>query len=207
MFDNEDCDGYPVESMGSLSGFGMGALAYLPDLGPVGSGSAGTYYPRDTSGDAAALNYLGFFPDFLLQAHVGTSGSQAADMAAFTGAWSEPFKTAVGDFQLASNLTADGWIGPGTRTELARQVALKNANEIIPPGPLPIPPGPLPFPPGPLPFPPGPLPFPPAPGPSPAPGPGPGPAPADDHTGRNVALVAGGLAVAGGLYYLLKKKK
>ena len=58
----------------------MAGLAYTPDLGPVGSGAAGTYYPRDTSDDAAALNFLGFYPDQLLAAHIGTQGDQPSSV-------------------------------------------------------------------------------------------------------------------------------
>ncbi len=196
---DDECS-YPNESQGESMG-GMGGLAYLPDLGPVGSGSSGTYYPRDTTQDARALNYLGIFPDAMLALHVGTSGSQAADMAAETGAWSPNFRIAVTDFQQMYSLSADGWIGPGTRTELAKQVALKNAREVSPPGPFPIPPGPLPLPPIP-PIPP--LPFPPQPGPSPAPGPG--PAPEESHTVRNVGLAAAAVGL-GYLGYRAWKKK
>jgi hypothetical protein len=125
-----------IEGIGQVYGQ-IGSLSYAPDLQPVGSGSAGTYYPRDTSADAAALNYLGFFPDPMLSTHVGTKGTQAADMAAQAGAWDPEFRTAVTDFQQAYGLTADGWIGPGTRTKLAAEVAKKNANGggIVPPIP------------------------------------------------------------------------
>lgn len=104
----------------------IGGLAYVPDLAPMGSGSS--YWPRDTKADAQALNYLGYYPDPLLAAHVGTSGSQKADMAANTGAWDPSFRTAVTDFQDAAGLEPDGWVGVKTRTALAAAVAAKNAN-------------------------------------------------------------------------------
>lgn len=144
--------GYMGDATGSRRT--MAGLLYIPDLAPTGSGAAGTYYPRDTREDAFALNFLGFFSDPLLAQHVGTRGTQAADQAAAVGAWSPVFRQAVGDFQLAFNLTPDGWIGPQTRTELAKQVAIKNAREVTPPSPIPIPP--IPVPPTPIPVPPNP---------------------------------------------------
>lgn len=133
MFEEES----EFEFMGSLPVF-MSGLSYAPDLEAVGSGSAGTYYPRDTSADAAALNYLGFLSDAELGSHVGTNGSQAADVAAGAGAWSIPFQAALTKFQLAAKIGADGWIGPNTRRALAQAVAAKNAGApdlVVPPLP------------------------------------------------------------------------
>lgn len=130
MYEMEECIEYGGGGIGSLSTreVGIAGLNYVPDLAPVGSGSAGSYYPRDTSGDAAALNYLGYFPEPLYKSHKGTSGSQAADMAAKTGAWAPDFQQAVRYFQEANGLAADGWIGPATRTKLAALVTAKNAS-------------------------------------------------------------------------------
>jgi len=109
--------------MGSIYA-GMGALAYTP-VQATGSGSS--YNPGDTSQDALALNYLGYYPDQLVVAHVGTSGSVAADQAASTGAWDPDFQTAVRDFQQATGLSVDGWIGNQTRAKLLALVNAKNA--------------------------------------------------------------------------------
>lgn len=163
---NHDLDygyaGFDDLDDGYVSGIGdMGVLAYAPDLGPVGTGAAGDYYPRDTTQDANALQYLGFMPLAALDQHVGTLGSQAADMAASQGAWDPAFQAAVRAFQAVSGATQDGWIGPQTRTRIAAAVALKNANPAPNPNPLPpppIPPNILPVPPLPIPLPPGPTP-------------------------------------------------
>ena len=195
--DSRDEEMRPLPSgIGALVTIGaLGALAYVPDLAAVGSGSAGTYYPRDTSADARALNYLGFFPDPFLATHVGTTGSRQGDSAAAAGAWSPAFQQAVRDFQVVYNLVVDGWIGPATRKSIAVQVAAKNANELpdFPPHPNPLP---IPVPPNPIPVPPNPIPVP--------PNPGPAPAPAKDNTIRNVAIGAGALGVLGLGYFLLK---
>jgi hypothetical protein len=209
---NDSWGGYPDER-DAMSGVGdyvaMAGLMYVPDLAPVGSGAAGTYYPRDTTQDAQALNYLGFFPDPLLLEHVGTTGSQAGDMNEGAGAWSQPFQQAVRDFQLFMNLGADGWIGPNTRRVLGEQVAAKNLREpipvpVIPPAPIPVPPSPLPIPPAPIPVPPSPLPLPPGPLPvPPAPQPAPAQAKTDDKTMRYIGIGVGVLALLGlGAYAL-----
>src|SRR5688572_23587250 len=96
----------------------LGGLVYVPDLGAVGSGSQGTYYPRDTSQDARALAYLNFYPEPWASSHVGTLGSRAADSANEAGAWDPVFREALENFQKAAGLTADGWIGPATRRAL-----------------------------------------------------------------------------------------
>lgn len=116
------------------AGLGMSGLDYVPSAADAGRGSS--YWPGDTSGDAKALNYLGFFPDVYLEAHVGTTGSQAGDMGQNAGAWDPAFRQAVSDFQaVTSGLTVDGWIGPNTRRKLGEAVAKKNATEspIAPP--------------------------------------------------------------------------
>lgn len=183
MFE-EEC----VEYMGDVGGarmvtlstYGMGALSYTPDLAPVGSGAAGTYYPRSTDDDAVALNYLGFFSDAELADHVGTNGSQKADIAASVGAWSPAFKRAVTAFQVAAKLTPDGWIGPSTRKRLAELVASKNAGQSVP-VPVPV----VPNVPGVL--------------------PSPTPAPAAPKSKTGLYLGIGGAAVGAGLlWYLLK---
>lgn len=171
----------------AIASRGMGALAYAPDLSPVGSGAAGTYYPRDTKADAEALNYLGLFPDALLAAHVGTSGSQKADMAAHTGAWSPAFQKAVKAFQAATGLGVDGWIGPGTRTKLAAKVAEKNAKsglDLPIPNVVPVIPNVVPS-------------------PSPSPAPKPAAAKAADHTKLYLGI---GAVVALGVGVLLLRK-
>jgi hypothetical protein len=129
-----------------MSGMGgtMAGLSYAPDLGPVGSGADGSYYPRDTSADAAALNFLGFLPDPFLAKHIGTTGSQRGDMSSGAGAWDPAFQTAVRDFQGTAGLAADGWIGPKTRAGLAAAVGAKNAREAPNAPPQPIPPNLIP---------------------------------------------------------------
>lgn len=194
---------YPDHSMGFLMALGaMGAFTYLPNLAPVGSGSA--YSPGDTSDDAAALNYLGYYPDPLLQQHVGTSGSAADDMNNATGAWDPTFQTAVTDFQSTTpGLTVDGWIGPKTRTAILAAVTAKNAqpSPIVPVGPYTPPASPIPVPPAVVP------PFVPVTpvGPSPLPV---QPKPAAAASSDNTLLYAGaavGVVVVGALaYYLMK---
>lgn len=200
---------YPDSSIGSLGMLGylgaigaMGSFAYAPNLGPVGSGAS--YYPGDTSADAAALNYLGFYPELYFKSHIGTEGSQKDDMADGAGAWDPTFQTAVKDFQAsASGLTVDGWIGPKTRTALAAAVAVKNASAqpLIPPGPYTPPASPLPTPPAVIP------PFVPnvPVGPSPSPVSPSQPAAAKSDNTLLYAGAAVGAAVLGlGAYYLLK---
>lgn len=137
MFSEEGYSDYgnAQDEMGNIV-MAMSGLAYSPDLGPVGHGYDGSYYPRDTAQDASALNYLGWYPDTYANAHVGTTGSQKGDMSKQAGAWDPTFQAAVRDFQGAtSGLTVDGWIGQGTRTALAAAVAAKNLKEspIAPP--------------------------------------------------------------------------
>jgi hypothetical protein len=67
-------------------------LLYIPDLAPVGSGSA--YFPRSVDDDAVALNVLGFGAGF-----PGGGSSQRADMANEEGAWDSSFRAAVTNFQ------------------------------------------------------------------------------------------------------------
>jgi len=105
---------------------GIDGLDYTPDLAPVAAGTP-AYWPRDTTGDAQALNYLGYYPDDFLALHIGTTGSQSGDMGQSAGAWDPSFKQAVLDFQQGANIGADGWIGPKTRATLAAAVAAKNA--------------------------------------------------------------------------------
>lgn len=184
--------GYPE----TIDGIGeVGPIVYDPDTGDVGSGSAGTYYPRDTADDARALNYLGFMSDAELAAHVGTYGSQAEDMNASQGGWDPVFREAVTAFQgtRPSLGTPDGWIGPATRGALGEAVLEKNnGNYPPPPNPNPAPPPPAP---GPLPNPP------PIPNPNPPP-PNPAPAPAANNTVRNVLLGVAGLVVLGVVGYV-----
>jgi len=118
-------------AMGSIYG-GMGALTYSP---PQATGSGSSYNPGDTAQDALALNYLGYFPDQLVASHVGTSGSVSADQANSTGAWDPDFQTAVRDFQAATGLSVDGWIGNQTRAKLLAMVNAKNAagGVVVPP--------------------------------------------------------------------------
>lgn len=190
MFEVDEWGGYAGEMMGAVYG-NMGALAYVPDLGPVGSGSAGTYYPRDTSQDARALAFLGFYPEPYASQHVGTRGSRAADAGAGVGAWDEDFRLALTNFQRSVGLTADGWIGPSSRQALAVAVAARNASEVVP---VPPPPAPSPFP---VPVPPNVLPLPPAPSPGPAPSPSPVAAKDDDKTVMYVGIGVAALAALG----------
>lgn len=178
----------------------MQGLSYTPSLASTGSGAA--YWPGDTSQDAQALAFLGFMTPAAAAAHVGTSGSQAADMSRATGAWSPPFKAAVLAFQQSKGLAADGWIGVNTRTGLGVAVAAKNATEspIAPPF---VPPPPTPGPPSPLPA---------VVPPSPSPELGSGPKPqgmVDKFMAmplwQQIAIGAGALAVVGGgVYYATK---
>lgn len=135
------------ERISGLGGIGQIAapFAYVPDLLPVGSGNA--YFPRDTTQDARALNFLGFMSDSALDDHPGSLGTQARDIAEQVGAWDPVFRAAVTRAQTALGLTVDSWIGPKTRTALLAAVTKKNAGAIVPPAPpgvLPVNPGSVP---------------------------------------------------------------
>jgi peptidoglycan hydrolase-like protein with peptidoglycan-binding domain len=87
---------------------------YVPNLGSVGSGAS--YNPGPVDQDAAALNYLGY-----------SAGSPPPQKAIGSGgAWDPTFRAAVTAFQKANGLTADSWIGPKTRTTIAKKVTEKN---------------------------------------------------------------------------------
>lgn len=176
------------DEMGDLGSMGAADFEYVPDLGPVGTGAAGNYYPRDTQADADALHFLGFMPDGAWSDHVGTTGSQAGDMAQAAGAWDPAFQAAVRAFQSTAGTTADGWIGPNTRQKLQAAVQAKNAGQspiappfVIPPVSPPISPNVIP------------------------PSSPSKPTPAPVKAGFNWPLVLGAAAVLGGGYYLLKK--
>lgn len=127
-----------ADDMGSLFD---GPVAYSPNVGPVGSAAKGNYYPGDVTGDASALNYLGFLSDgdYNLDA-LTTRGSMSADRSAGTGAWFPAFQRAVRAFEAASGLPVDaGWIGPNTRRSLQNAVQAKNAS--LPASPPYAPPG------------------------------------------------------------------
>lgn len=175
---------------------GMGQIAapfvYVPDLAPVGSKA--TYFPRDVSQDARALNFLGFLTDAELSTLRPSTGTQSGDMNGLAGAWAPAFRGAMGRFQASRGITADTWVGPQSRTELGRAVLAKNAN----PGALPPPP---PNPDRPVPVAPGGVPA------APTPLPGVKPASSTDEPmslGTKVAIGAGVVALAGGLWYVLK---
>lgn len=111
---------------------GLGAIGqipapfiYVPDLAPVGSGAS--YFPRDTTEDAKALNFLGFMDDESLRFHPGSMGSQQADMSNEVGAWDPAFRAAVTRYEAARGLKADSFIGPQVRGSLAKDVLAKNA--------------------------------------------------------------------------------
>lgn len=162
-----------ISGMGDLNcGTTSATCPYVPDLGPVGTGS--NYFPRSVDNDAAALNFLGYGAGF-----PGGGVSQAHDMANAEGAWDDTFQEAVKHFQgINGGLTVDGWIGPATRAALGKAVALANS--------LPRSPNALPTPKPP-----------PAPGlapPVPSPPSAPGVASAD-HTKRNL-IIGGGVVAA-----------
>lgn len=121
---------------------GISGLSYSPSASSVGSGSA--YFPGDVSQDAAALNYTGFLPDQFFYTLKPSTGSQSGDMNGQAGAWDPAFRQAVRDFQMSAGVTADGWIGPATRTRLKLAVETKNAMSapnappFIPPAPSPV---------------------------------------------------------------------
>jgi hypothetical protein len=121
-----------IGMIGSMGAPG-GPLVYVPDLAPVGSKDS--YFPRSVEQDARALVFLGFLSDLEDANRAESTGSQGGDMANEAGAWDPSFRGAVTRFQSTQGITADSWIGPQTRTFLARAVAVKNAN----PGALPIP--------------------------------------------------------------------
>ncbi len=176
----------------SRSGMGIAGLGqigapffYVPDLLPVGSKAS--YFPRDTVNDAKALNFLGFMSDGALDDHASL-GSQSADMSNETGAWDPAFRAAVTRFQASAGLTVDSWVGPATRTALAKAVALKNAGTPIPvaPGVIPVNPGQVPG------------------GNVPIPGATPvNDRPGSDDTMTYVAVGAGALVLLGAGWYLL----
>lgn len=172
-------------TMGAPSGFN-----YVPDLAPVGSKS--TYFPRSVTDDALALTFLGFDAGI-----PGGGVSQSADMNSGTGAWDINFRGAVTAFQKANGLTADGWIGPQTRTMLKTRVDQKNAsNPTVPELPKPPAPVPPPSPSNQVPV-----------NPS-VPG---QPAPATGFaalsTAQKAGVIVGGLALVGGGYYLYKRSR
>jgi len=101
-----------------------GGYAYNPNLGSVGSGP--TYSPGPVSGDAGALNYLGYNAGSPGPEQNPNSGPKPISVAS-GGAWDPTFQSAVTSFQSANGLGADGWIGPGTRTKLKALVDAKNA--------------------------------------------------------------------------------
>jgi len=144
---------YGIGGLGDISG---APFAYVPDLAPVGSGSA--YFPRDVERDAAALNFLGFMSDVDDANRAISKGSQAADIAASAGGFDPAFRAAVTRFQASAGLTIDSWIGPKTRAGLLQAVASANLRGLgggpvptLPPAILPVNPGGVPVKPGPLP--------------------------------------------------------
>jgi len=172
---------------------GATTLLYVPDLAPVGSKAA--YFPRDVEQDAAALVFLGFLSDAADANRNVSRGSQAEDINNEGGAWDPAFRAAITRFQTSKGITADSWVGPQTRTQLAGAVAFKNAN----PGALPPPPPPGVLPP--VPVKPGAVPA------NPAVLPGVRPVSAgdeDDSTMLYVGLGAGALVLAGLAWYALK---
>lgn len=106
---------------------GLAVLMYVPDVAPVGSAAAGNYFPRSVTEDAKALRFLG-----LNAGNPGGGVSQQSDLQSKSGAWNPTFQAAVKAFQASpfgksKGLTADGWIGPNTRTALLAAVETKNA--------------------------------------------------------------------------------
>jgi Putative peptidoglycan binding domain len=142
-------------------------LDYQPSLGPVGSGAG--YWPGDVRADALALDFLGC-P--IATAATPSTGTQSGDMSTLSGAWDPNFRGAVGAFQAKAGISADGWIGPSTRTVLAQAVATQNAAGGYGGGGA-------------------------APGPSPS-----GDATAPSNHGTLLALGAAALAAAGAWWYL-----
>ncbi len=180
------------QQMGALVTMGApaGGLDYVPDLAPVGSKS--TYFPRSVTADALALTVLG------VDAGIHGGGvSQASDMNSGTGAWDINFRGAVTAFQKANGLTADGWIGPVTRAKLKERVDEKNRTAPNLPAPT-TPPAPVP-----PPSPSNQVPVNPS-----VPG---QPAPAHGFaalsTAQKVGVVAGGVALLAGGYYLYKRSR
>ncbi len=183
---------YGQALIGSLVTMGAppGGLDYVPDLAPVGSKS--TYFPRSVNADALALTFLGFDAGI-----PGGGVSQQADMSSGTGAWDPSFRGALTAFQKSVGITADGWIGPQSRTKLKEKVDEKNRTApnipAAPQAPAPVPP---PSPSNQVPVNPS------VPGqPQPATG------FAALTTGQKAAVVAGGLALLGGGYYLYKRSR
>ncbi len=108
-------------ALASATGTGLPLLDYQPDLGAVGSGSAGTYFPRSVAADVNALRFLGYTQ--LTPADVGGGVSQASDSASQRGAWHLGFQAALKSF---TGNASDPWIGPSYRQKLALAVAAKN---------------------------------------------------------------------------------
>ena len=154
---------YPmgINGLGGIGDSGIGAPApfvYLPNLGPVGSGSA--YFPGDVENDAAALVFLHFMSDLDDANRNISRGSQGADMRSGdeAGGFDPLFRAAVARFQAARGLKVDSFIGPQTRGGIAAAVAEANAKGLgggfvppLPPAILPVDPGRVPVAPGGLP--------------------------------------------------------
>lgn len=177
---NDGWGGYPDarETIGGLGAFGE------VDPSPVTPG-------YDPGGDARqqAVNN----PD---QVRQDAENLRLLDYPApDTGnAYDPSFRSAVKSFQVDQGLTADGLIGPNTRSALVAAVAPLKFGPPPPPSPTP---GPI------VPIPPNILP-----GPAPAPGPSPAPHPSplakQDHTQRNVLIACGVIGGAGLLWWLFK---
>ncbi len=180
--------GDAAPGMGEIHCEGQTSCPYVPDLAPVGSTAAGTYYPRSVDDDASALNFLGYGAGF-----PGGGNGRAEDMSRQEGAFDTTFQAAVTRFQQDAGIGVDGRIGPQTRGALLAAVTKANASSALNPNPLPFPKVP--------PFVPGVLPGPSAPSPS-----KPGPAPVVAAKSSNTLLIAGGVAAAGlAAWYFLKK--
>jgi len=104
-------------------------LTYTPDL--RANSDPGAYYvtssgsaARDVRQDMKALRFLGYAAPI----NPGGNVSYSADSSSKTGSFSPAVQAVVKQFQKDTGLTADGWLGKGTRTKLGALVAAKNGS-------------------------------------------------------------------------------
>lgn len=104
----------------------MPIMTFVADARPMSDASAyynvgGKHAKIDVRQEAKALRFLGYDAG-----DPGYSGNAAADQSQGLGSWSPKFQAAARAYQSEHGLTADGWVGPGTIGQLAKDVAQRN---------------------------------------------------------------------------------